>query len=110
MAAEDLVLKVDVTAYNTTLTTLEGYVTQLKNLAGQYESKRSEIATIWTEDNAEQYTQAIDENIRKVNTAIQAVQEQIAQIKNLLEKKEYTSGVISSAVTAAIQVAKELFT
>lgn len=109
MAAEDLILKVDASAFDARVTLLEGYVSNLRNIAQRYEAKKSEVDQFYSDENTEAYKAAVQANIDKVNQAIANTQEQIKVIKNLIEKRQYITQQVSSSVTEAKNLADSVF-
>ena len=110
MAAEDLILKVDSSAFDARVSMLEGYVSNLRNIAQQYESKKAEVDSFYSDSETEQYKAAIQKNIDQVNKAITNTEEQIKVIKDLIEKKQFVTQEIGETFQGAIQKADKLFT
>ena len=109
MPAEDLILKVDPSAFDSRVSMLEGYVSNLRNIAQQYEAKKAEVDSFYSDSETESYKAAIQKNIDQVNKAITNTEEQIKVIKNLLEKKQYITQEISGRVSEAQNQADKLF-
>jgi len=110
MAAEDLILKVDASAFDARVSMLEGYVSNLRNIAQQYETKKAEVDSFYSDPSVtEEYKAAIQANIDQVNKAIINTEEQIKVIKDLIEKKQYITQEVSGKVAEAKNEADKLF-
>ena len=107
--ADQLNLNVKQEAFEGAISKLEGYVTKLTMLLGSYEQKRREIEDIWQDDDATRYEEEIDKNYRAVQEAIDATNAQIAQLRNVLEKKQATKAIIGTALDAVTAVTGSLF-
>jgi uncharacterized protein YukE len=107
--ADQLNLNVKQEAFEGAISKLEGYVTKLTMLLGSYEQKRREIEDIWQDDDATRYEEEIDKNCRAVQEAIDATNAQIAQLRNVLEKKQATKAIIGTALDAVTAVTGSLF-
>lgn len=107
--AGELNLKVDQATYEGTIATLESYVNQLQVKLDGYQRKRQEIDEIWEDQQAETYKRGIDETISKINSAMEATNTQINQLKDLLEKKRQSETVIGNVVDTAVEVVANLF-
>ena len=110
MAASDLILNVSTDKYSARISMLGGYVQSLQNIVQQYETQRGKVDSIWTDAEADEYKNAVDQNIAKVNQAIEAANSNIQQLQNLLQNMEATRTGISSTVEESIKLAQNLFT
>ena len=107
--ADQLNLNVKQEAFEGAISKLEGYVTKLTMLLGSYEQKRREIEDIWQDDDATRYEEEIDKNCSALQEAIDATTAQIAQLRNVLEKKQATKAIIGTALDAVTAVTGSLF-
>lgn len=107
--AGELNLKVDQATYEGTIATLESYVNQLQVKLDGYRRKRQEIDEIWEDQQAETYKRGIDATIEKINSAMEATNTQINQLKDLLEKKRQSEINIGNIVETAVEVVDKLF-
>lgn len=110
MAASDLIINVSNDKYSARISTLQGYVNSLEGILQQYQTQRAKVDSIWTDTEADEYKNAIDTNIQKVQESIDATNTQIAQLQNLVQNMEQTSSGIRSTVEESLKLAQNLFT
>ena len=109
MAAGELNLKVDQNVYEASISELEGYLQKLYTLLSDFQTKRSEVDNIWEDAEAEQYKAAIDKNIANVEHGIKITQNQIYELRKLLDVKGATEGIIRTAIETAAAAADNVF-
>ena len=108
-SAQDLELRIDTNDYSQRIGTIEGYIQKLQTIYDQYSAKKSEIDTIWKDDEAEQYKNTVQNNMDKVQTAMDAAREQIDTLQKTIEAKEATKANVSSIVNDAADIARNVF-
>lgn len=108
-AAGELNLKVDQSVYEAKISELEGYLQKLYTLLSDFQAKRSEVDNIWEDADAEEYKQTIDTNMQNVEHGIKITQNQIYELRKLLEVKSTTEGAIKTTIEAAKAAATGIF-
>ena len=108
-SAQDLELRIDTNDYSQRITTIEGYISRLQTIYDQYSAKKSEIDSIWKDDEAEEYKKTVQDNMDKVQTAMDAAREQIDTLQKTIEAKEATKANVSSIVNDAADIARNVF-
>lgn len=106
----DLELNVSTTKYNARISTLEGHVSALNSLLSEYQAKRNQVNALWDADEAEQYKNAIDEDMNKVQMAIDAAQSNIRELQKVVENMNTANTAVQTIVDEATDMAKKLFT
>lgn len=105
----DIRLKISTQKYEDRISTLEGYVRQLETQKGNYEEKMREIPSIWNDNEADEYYNVINTNIKKVQNAIDAANSNIEQLRNIITNMDTTSSSVSDIVTDITNTATNLF-
>lgn len=110
MAASDLIINVSNDKYAARISMLQGYVQSLQGIVDQYTQQRSKVDSIWQDAQADEYKNAIDQNIAKVNQAIEAANTNIQQLQTLVQNMDTTRSAIGSVVEESLNLAQNLFT
>ena len=108
-SAQDLELRIDTNDYSQRIGTIEGYIQKLQTIYDQYSAKKSEIDSIRKDDEAEEYKNTVENNMQKVQTAIDAAREQIETLQKTIAAKESTKANVQNIVNDAAAIAKNVF-
>lgn len=111
MAAYNLTtLNVSISKYEARISTLEGIMRNLGRIKDNYTAKMNEIDSIWEASEADEYKRSIQENINNVQKSIDTCNENITQLRNIVENMKNTNTGINSVVQESLELAKNLFT
>lgn len=105
----NLELNVSTEKYQARISTLQGYVRQLETMKSNYQAKMREIPSIWSDDQATEFYNVINNNISKVQQAIDAANLNIDQLQNIITNQQSTAASVTSIVNDAATIAEKLF-
>ena len=109
--AGELKLLVSQSKYEGRITMLEGYLADLKAIAADYESLKSRATNVLgsDDDNLAQMQSVVEQNIQRVNNAIQATQASINAVKTTMSTMANVSSNVSSIIQEASQIAGQMY-
>lgn len=104
-----LEVKISEAAYQRQISTIEGYVSDLNGLKGQYEQKEREVSNFYTGQDADDLRASIKEYIVKIQESIDACNGSIEQLKNVISENTNVAGDIKSIISDSVEIAKNLW-
>ncbi len=107
-SADDLVLKVNKSEYDGTISKLDGYIDELKDIASEYETQKNRVNEFYSGQETKELQKAVQKNIETVYKAIAYAEGQRNSIKAMLDKKQATENTMADAIQGAIQVAERV--
>lgn len=79
---DDISLQFQQSAYADAISQLQSKLSELDELASQYQDRKDQISQFWTDSNAEQAKATLTESIQKVYTARKAVADALKGIQS----------------------------
>ena len=109
--ANDFELLVSKEKFDNRVSTLENYLTTLKNYAARYADLKDSTRRIFGDDEEKvaQAKQAVEGQLVRVNNAISATEQAIKVLGDTSSKFDETSANVGQALQDAIAIAADLF-
>jgi prophage DNA circulation protein len=107
--AEELQLLVSSSKYENRITMLEGYLSDLRGLKDEYEELKSDASSVMEGDQLPDLQQSVEDNIKRVEKAIESTQASIDTLKETLSNMENVGANITGIIQDATDMANSLF-
>ena len=101
--AEELIVKYTRGVYEEKINRLEAQQTQLVNHLNNLENYRLQMRAFWQDDQGDNYGRVIEENIKKVTTALKQVTDLKEIFNQVVEGLEETQEEMNELVDVAMQ-------